>query len=146
MTVEFLFSICNLIVLPQWLLLVVAPGWKWTQWLAASYLIPVLLALVYVLLLISHFSEMQNGGFDSLAAVREFFSSDHILLAGWIHYLAFDLIVGSWIIRNGQQSGIPHWLLIPCLFFTFMLGPAGLLLYMLIKFAYTPKIVSYENT
>lgn len=85
MTVELLFSICNLIVVPQWLLLLVAPGWKGTQQLAASYLIPVLLALVYVLLLIMHYSETQNGGFGSLVAVRVFFSSDNILLAGWIH-------------------------------------------------------------
>jgi hypothetical protein len=145
MAVETLFTICNTLVLPQWVLLIIAPNWKVTQKLATTYLVPLLLASVYILVLITHFSETQNGGFGSLAAVRDFFSNDYILLAGWIHYLAFDLIIGSWIVRNGQQSGVLHWLVIPCLFFTFMLGPTGFLVYRLIKTAYSSKMMSYEN-
>ncbi|WP_232064522.1 ABA4-like family protein [Rhodocytophaga rosea] len=108
MTPETLFSICNSLVLPQWLLLIVAPRWKWTKKLANSYIIPLLLALVYVFLFVTHFSEIQNGGFDSLEKVRILFSNDYFLLAGWVHYLVFDLILGSWIAKDGQQASISH--------------------------------------
>jgi hypothetical protein len=52
-----------------------------------------------------------------------------LLLAGWIHYLAFDLFVGSWEARDARQRGVPHLALVPCLALTFLFGPAGWLLY-----------------
>jgi hypothetical protein len=55
-------------------------------------------------------------------------------LAGWIHYLAFDLLVGIWEVRDSHERGVPHWLVIPCLFFTFMLGPIGFLLYCAVRY------------
>lgn len=133
MNAETIFSVSNLLVLPQWMLLMAAPQWKWTHKLSRSFLIPLMLAVTYIFLLITHFSEDKNGGFVSLAEVKHFFSNEYMLLGGWIHYLAFDLIVGSWIAKNGQECGIKHWLLVPCLFFTYMLGPAGFVLYQLIK-------------
>ncbi len=57
MSAEMLFSICNTLVLPQWLLLIFAPKWKWTQRLIASYAIPLVLAVVYMLLLVTHINE-----------------------------------------------------------------------------------------
>jgi hypothetical protein len=145
MTTESLFSICNLVVLPQWLLLILALGWRFTQRLVSSYVIPLLLGLVYVWLLLTHLSEAQKGGFSSVAGVKLLFSSHHLLLAGWVHYLAFNLIIGGWIIRNGHEKGIAHWQLIPCLFFTFMLEPIEFLLYKMIKSAYSSKNLSYGN-
>ena len=53
-----------------------------------------------------------------------------MLLAGWIHYLAFDLLIGTWETRDARERGLPHLLLVPCLVLTFLLGPAGWLLYM----------------
>jgi len=52
---------------------------------------------------------------------------DELLLAGWVHYLAFDLFIGSWEVEDAAANGIPHWLLLPCLFLTLMVGPVGLL-------------------
>jgi hypothetical protein len=54
-------------------------------------------------------------------------------LAGWIHYLAFDLFVGAWEVRDAQRQGIHHLLVIPCLLATLMAGPAGLALYWLLR-------------
>ena len=59
---------------------------------------------------------------------------DALLLAGWIHYLAFDLFVGSWEVSDSRAEGIHHLLVIPCLLLTFMAGPAGLAVYCLIKY------------
>jgi multisubunit Na+/H+ antiporter MnhB subunit len=146
MSAETLFSICNTLVLPQWLLLIFAPRWIWTQRLIQSYVIPLLLALAYIFLLATHIHESPDGGFSSLAAVKNLFAADFLLLAGWIHYLAFDLVVGSWIVLDSQKTGLRHWLVVPCLIFTFMLGPFGFLLYQILKRVSAPKTKnSLEN-
>ncbi len=146
MSAETLFSICSTLVLPQWLLLIFTPRWKWTQKLIASYAIPLLLAVVYIFLLITHINESPDGGFSTLAGVKNLFAADFLLLAGWIHYLAFDLVVGSWIVLDSQKRGINHWLVIPCLIFTFMLGPFGFLLYQICKHLFSSKTkTSFNN-
>ena len=71
-----------------------------------------------------------GGGFGTLASVKTLFGVDGLLLAGWIHYLAFDLFVGGWIVRDSQDHEISHVLVVPCLFFTLMTGPFGLLIYL----------------
>ena len=130
---ETLFTICNYAVVPGWVLLVFAPGWKWTQRICAIT-IPALIACLYAALFISQFGNL-SGGFGSLAAVESLFRNREVLLAGWVHYLAFDLAVGSWEVRDAKRLGIPHYGVIPCLALTFMLGPAGFLLYVVLRFA-----------
>ena len=63
------------------------------------------------------------------------FSVPQAVLAGWIHYLVFDLFVGAWEVRDAKRLGISHWFILPCLFFTLMLGPIGLLLYFILRWA-----------
>ena len=75
----------------------------------------------------------EGGGFGSLEAVSILFQSEWSLLTGWIHYLAFDLFIGAWEVRDSQRVGIPHLLVIPCLLMTFLLGPAGLAVYLLMR-------------
>jgi hypothetical protein len=134
MSPETIFSICTKLVLPGWLLLVFAPRWRWTARFIAACLIPLALALVYAFLIATHFGRSE-GGFDSLAAVGLLFRNPHSLLAGWIHYLAFDLFIGAWEVRDAQRLGIHHLLVVPCLVLTFLLGPLGLLLYFVLRFA-----------
>ena len=74
-----------------------------------------------------------EGDFNSLAGVRGLFQSDRLLLAGWIHYLAFDLFIGSWEVRDARRLGIPHLLVVPCLLCTLMAGPVGLALYFAVR-------------
>ena len=73
------------------------------------------------------------AAFNTLAGVKSLFQNDALLLAGWIHYLAFDLFVGSWEVRDANRLGIHHLLVIPCLVCTLMLGPAGLLAYFVLR-------------
>ena len=132
MNAESIFSLCGTIVIPGWLLLVFLPRWKYSATLISSVIIPALLGVVYAWLIVSNIGAGE-GGFGSLAGVRELFSNDFLLLAGWIHYLAFDLFIGSWEVRDAQRIGIHHLAVIPCLFLTFMLGPVGLLIYLAIR-------------
>jgi hypothetical protein len=65
--------------------------------------------------------------------VSALFSNPWVLLAGWTHYLAFDLFIGGWEVRDAQRRGIPHLFIVPALVLTFLFGPAGLLLYLAIR-------------
>ena len=89
---------------------------------------------MYVWLLLSH-PMPQGGGFRSLAQVAVLFSSPYALLAGWIHYLAFDLFTGAWEARDAAWLGLSRWIVLPCLVLTFLVGPLGLALYLLLKLA-----------
>ncbi|HEV8039314.1 MAG TPA: ABA4-like family protein [Bryobacteraceae bacterium] len=131
MAAEQIFAISNASVLPGWLLLVVAPRWRWTQRVAALAL-PLALAAVYLTLLTLYFRE-SRGGFGSLAQVSRLFENPNLLLAGWIHYLAFDLFTGAWLVRDSERLRIAHAYAVPCLLLTFLFGPVGLLTWFLIR-------------
>ena len=75
------------------------------------------------------------AGLRRLKASARLFSTDIGILVGWVHYLVFDLFVGAWIARDAQRRGFSHWLLVPCLLLTFMAGPFGLLLYVILRVA-----------
>jgi hypothetical protein len=104
--------------------------------IATRLVIPALLAVAYGLLIYAGFNEAPDGGFGSITEVRALFASDSALAAGWLHYLAFDLFVGSWIVADGLEHRIPALLILPCLPLTFLLGPLGLLLFILLRVAF----------
>ena len=133
MKAETIFSIANTLALAGWILLLFVPRWNWTRKIVISGAIPLLLSVAY-LVLIALFFGKADGGFDSLANVMKLFTNEWAVLAGWIHYLAFDLFVGSWEVNDAQEKNISHWFVIPCLALTFLLGPIGFLLYHIIRF------------
>lgn len=145
-----LFQIANALVLPQWILMLVAPNWAVTRWLRRSLLIPVALGVLYAFLL--GFGTAAPGGgvdfgsFSSLEGIKKLFGSgsDPLLLAGWIHYLAFDLVAGSYVLRDSQKRQIPHGWIVPSLLFCFLLGPIGLVLYWLVRSVKTGSLVGEE--
>ena len=131
MTAERLFSALNLMAVAAWLPLVFLPRVRWTARLLPVAM-PSVLAVVYVVLVAATLTRSE-GGFSSLAGVRTLFDDPWALLAGWTHYLAFDLFMGGWEVRDAQRRGIPHLLVVPALVLTFLFGPAGLLLYLAIR-------------
>jgi hypothetical protein len=128
---ERIFSMAGAVVLPCWLLLAVAPRWRWTQRLS-TFAAPLWIASVYVWLLFAH-PVPAGGGFRTLAQVMVLFSSPYAVLAGWVHYLAFDLFTGAWEARDAARLGLSRWIVLPCLVLTFLFGPVGLALYLLLK-------------
>lgn len=138
MSLETIFSVCGWVAMLGWLLLIFLPRWKWTTRFITAILLPLALAFVYLFLIATHFWQSE-GGFGSLAEVGLLFRNPHNLLAGWIHYLAFDLFIGSWEVRDAQRLGIHHLLVVPCLVLTFIFGPVGLLLYFVLRFALKRK-------
>ena len=107
---------------------------------AARLIIPAVLALAYGLLIRTGFAEAPGGGFGSIAEVRALFASDSALTAGWLHYFAFDLFVGSWIVTDGIERRMPALLILPCLPLTLLFGPLGLLLFLLLRLAFARRV------
>ena len=137
MSLEPIFTFVNILVLPFWLLLMLAPASRLTARLAHGPLIPLVLGVVYSIGLAAVMFFHQGkagGGFGSLAALSLAFSAPTTALVGWIHYLILDLFIGAWQARDAQRLDMPHAVRIPCLFFTLMVGPFGLLLYLTARF------------
>ena len=130
-----LFSICNFGVLPFWLLLVVAPGARITKALVHSPLVPTLLGLVYAVVLFGTPAGPEEANMASLGGVAALFRIESVVLAGWVHYLIFDLFVGAWEVRDARRRGIPHIAVVPCLAGTLFAGPVGLMAYLGLRFA-----------
>ena len=128
---ETRFSASSKLAIAGWALLVFAPRWRWSQRIA-SVIIPLTLAIVYLVLIVLHFAK-SPGGFATLGQVAQLFQNPWLLLAGWIHYLAFDLFLGAWQSRQAQSLGISHFLVIQCLVLTFFFGPIGLLVFWVIR-------------
>lgn len=139
MTPDSIFSICNTIAMIGWLILLIAsPFWMDTDKLLIGIIIT-LFAIVYAWCISQSFNAGDFEKFSTLDGVMSLFTNKMAVTAGWVHYLAFDLMTGIWIKKNSMKHGISHWLLIPSLFFTFMLGPVGLLLYLIIRFIKTKQ-------
>jgi hypothetical protein len=130
-TPEQLFSIANLLALVAWVLLAVFPR-RPAVAIFTGTIVPALLAVAYVVLLTTMWGR-SSGGFATLADVASLFSNRWLLLAGWIHYLAFDLLIGHWEVRDAQSRNIPHLLVVPSLALTFLFGPAGWLFYLVLR-------------
>lgn len=126
-TPEQLFAMTGTPAMLGWAILILAPR-RYT-WLNAvpQLVIPLGLSLLYAALVLRHFSE-PGGGYGSLAEVRQLFTSDWVLLAGWVHYLAFDLAIGAYLAARMDRAGIGRLVQVPVLVTTFLFGPMGFLL------------------
>lgn len=140
MTNESIFSLASAFAMVGWVVLLATP-WtlRWTQ-LVSGRIIPLVLCVGYTALVAVNWSSAE-GGFDSLSNVAKLFANKELLLAGWIHYLAFDLFVGAWIAADSKVHNIRFPIVIPCLACTFLFGPVGLLLWFAIRTSFRPATV-----
>lgn len=130
------YKISNIIVSFGWLLLVFFPTWEFSDIIIKNGIVVALSTFYIYLLFIRKNIKGENypkGGFTSLEGVIDLFKNPKFLLAGWIHYLAFDLMLGLYIKNQSLEIGMSHLLLIPCLVLTFILGPLGFLLFFVLE-------------
>lgn len=138
MTASGVFEFCNAFALISWILMIFAPKWKWTPRIVLG-IVAIILSLFYAFYILQSLSFEDFQSFSSLEGLMTLFGAPEAVLAGWIHYLAFDMIVGYFILTDAQKNKINHYLVIPCLLFSFMMGPVGFLIYTLIRLAWTKK-------
>ena len=136
MSWELAYTLINALVVPAWLLLVLAPGWRTTRLVVHSGVYPLLLGTIYAACLIASLFfgvGADEAGMGSVLGVSALFDHPNGVIIGWTHYLVFDLFVGAWIARDGRRRGLPHLALVPCLIAAFIFGPVGLLAYMILR-------------
>lgn len=133
---ETAYSVLNLLVVPAWVLLILFPGTALTRRLVHSGLYPLAYGLIYVLSLgaaVFFGVSDPNAGMSDIGGVMSLFDHPNGIITGWTHFLVFDLFVGSWIARDARRRAMPHLLIVPALVFSFIFGPIGLLIYMIIR-------------
>jgi hypothetical protein len=136
MVIETLFSLSSTLALAGWVALLASRFLPVLAQRISALAIPLLLSVAYAGLVLA-FWRGAEGGFDTLDNVMRLFTAKEIALAGWIHYLAFDLFVGAWEMRVAERERISFFLVIPCLALTFLFGPAGFLLFSAVRLART---------
>jgi hypothetical protein len=129
------FALANTLAMITWAVLLLRPRWATARGGIVSLVAPLMFSAAYVLIVAAEWGSAE-GGFSSLAEVAALFRNEWMLLAGWLHYLAFDILVGRWELTDAQARGIPHLLVVPCLLVTFLFGPAGWLLYLAVRAAW----------
>ena len=132
MSLDFIFSACMAFALAGWIALAVAPVNR-PYCIAFARGVALVLALAYIAQIVFITEKVPGGDFWSIWGITALFSAPGNAMLGWTHYLAFDLFIGSWEAEDAAANGVPHWLLIPCLFATLMVGPIGLLLYFVVR-------------
>jgi len=130
-----LFDVCNLLILLVWGLVLFFPRQKISENLISYPWVPLGISFFY-----SYFIVVSGGlveaDFSSLEGIVSLFknTTPESAAAGWLHYLAFDFWVGTWIIRHSRKNEIAHLAIILPLLCTFMLGPVGIMIYSLLFF------------
>jgi hypothetical protein len=132
MTANQAFALLNLVAVAAWVVLALSPWLPRVTTTLTGKVVPIFFAIVYVVLIGGNLRGSE-GGFSSLPEVATLFSQPWLLLAGWTHYLAFDLLLGNWELRDASERNIPYLLVLPCLALTFLFGPAGWLLYVIVR-------------
>lgn len=131
MSAEILFGWGSRLALLGWIILIFLPR-RFVIVSVPRFVIPLILAFGYAPLVLANFFTAE-GGFSSIGGVRALFENDAMLTAGWLHYLAFDLFVGSWIAIESDRIGLPRTIQAALLLATFMFGPFGFLLFILTR-------------
>jgi hypothetical protein len=117
------FSLLNAAVLPWWLLWLAAPRSALARRAASHGAVFVALSLVYAVFFGAALASNDLSGGMQFEAVRAALATSRGFLAGWTHYLCFDLFAGAWILRESRRLDVEPR---PFLFLTLMAGPLGL--------------------
>ncbi len=130
------FKSATFLAFISWIILIFFPNFSLTN----EFILLISVALLSVLYGYLLFFKKNHdetvypiGSFSSLEGVCNLFKNPKGVLIGWIHYLAFDLMIGLFIKHEALSIGMSHWLQIPCFLLTFIFGPLGLLLFFVLK-------------
>ena len=145
LTFENIYLWANFGVLPFWLMLIIIPKSKVTQIFANSIIIPLILSAAYVFVIYQTIL-LDESIFDvfklylGLDNLYTIFATESFLLVFWLHFLALNLFLGSWVSRDGVKYNISRNLVFIPLILIYFTGPLGLILYWIIRVFYAKKL------
>ena len=145
LTFENIYLWTNFGILPFWFMLILIPNSKITRIFVNSIILPLVLATTYVYVIYQAIllDESMLDIFKlylSLDNLYTVFATENFLLIFWIHFLALNLFLGSWVSRDGVKYNISRSLIFLPLILIYFTGPLGLVLYWLIRVFYAKKL------
>ena len=149
LTFENIYLWANFGLIPLWLMLAIAPNSKFTQILLNSIVLPLILATAYIYVIYQTIllDEPLINVFKlylSLDNLYTIFSIESFLLVFWLHFLALNLFLGSWIARDGVKYNLSRGLVLIPLILVYFTGPVGLVLYWFIRIFRAKKLGFHE--
>ena len=145
LTFENIYLWTNFGVLPFWFMLITLPNSKFTQILINSIILPLILSSAYIYILYQAFL-LDEPIFDvfklysSLDDLYTIFATESFLLIFWLHFLAINLFIGSWVSRDGVKYNMSRGLVFVPLVLIYFTGPLGLVLYWFIRVFYAKRL------
>ena len=148
-TTEMFYLWVNIGVLPFWILIIFFPQSHLCKYLATSIFPIFLLSAAYIFILYKAYL----GSFDfannfslylGLSSVSELFRDDYYLLMFWTHFVAVNLFIGGWILKDAQKLYVNRILLAFPLIVTYLIGPIGIFMYWIIRIFYAKRLNLYD--
>ena len=148
-TIETLYMWINLGVLPFWFILIVFPQSHLSRIFVTSIFPFFILSGVYILILYKSYliGYDFDGNFSLYLGLNELsrLFEDHLyIMIFWTHFIAINLFIGGWIVKDSQKFSINKVLMAVPLIVTYLIGPLGLFLYWIIRIFYAKRISLYE--
>ena len=149
LTFENIYLWTNFGILPLWLMLIIIPNSKFTQFFVNSIIVPLIVSATYTYIIYQAIL-MDEPIFDffklylSLDNLYTLFATESFLLVFWLHFLALNLFLGSWISRDGIKHNMPRSLVFLPLILVYFTGPLGLVLYWIIRVFYAKRISFHD--
>ena len=149
LTFENIYLWTTLGILPFWLMLILIPNSKFTQFFINSVILPLILSSLYIYVVYqSILTEIDISEFFklylSLDNLYTIFSTEAFLLIFWLHFITLNLFLGSWISRDGFKNNMSRALVFIPLIFVFFIGPLGLVLYWIIRIFYAKRLSFHD--
>ena len=105
LTIENIYLWTNFGILPFWLMLIIIPNSKITQIFVNSIIIPLILSSVYIFVIYQAviLDDPLSDIFKLYLSIDDLytlFSVESFLLVFWLHFVALNLFLGSWVSRD----------------------------------------------
>jgi hypothetical protein len=144
MSFSQIFSLAAIAVLPLWLLMVLVPTWRWTVRIVAQPWAYLPLTVFYAVLVLTRFGEVAQAVVINprLETVAPLLATPAGATIAWVHFLAFDVFVGRWAYLDARSRGVHPLVMGPILVLTFLFGPMGLLLHLVVSRLVLPRLVA----
>ena len=149
LTFENIYLWSNLGILPFWLMIIIVPNSKFTQFFINSIILPLILSSAYVYVFYQAFILEEISAdvlkiYFNLDNLYTILANESFLLIFWLHFIALNLFLGSWMSRDGVKYNIGRAMVSIPLIFVYFTGPLGLVLYWFIRIFYAKKIIFHD--
>ena len=148
-TIETLYMWINLGVLPFWFILIVFPQSHLSRIFVTSIFPFFILSGVYVVILYKSYliGYDFDGNFSlylGLSELSRLFEDHLYIMIFWTHFIAINLFIGGWIVKDSQKFSINKVLMAVPLIVTYLICPICLFFYWIIRIFYAKRISLYE--